>query len=392
MARTCTACGVSLAFQAMSMRTVYLDHNATTPVSDAVMASMHPFFRESFGNPSSLHLPGRESRKAVETARGQVAGLLNASPAEIIFTGCGSESNNLALTGTLSANPDITRIITCAVEHSSILKTCSRLTQQGYDVKILGVDKAGQIDLDQLSAFILPGKTLISLMWANNETGVIFPVSRIAECAKEHSALIHVDAIQAVGKLAVNVQDIPVDYLSISGHKLHAPKGVAALYCRTYARLKPIIHGGDQERGLRAGTLNVAGIVGLGEACREAADMPAFFEKTVAPLRDRLENAIITAAKGATVNGGGTPRLANTTNITLPDIEADSFLYQMSDHGIYASAASACTSEAMTPSHVITAMGRTRDEAARAIRFSLGRKTSSDEIDFTIKVFKTLLA
>jgi len=371
------------------LKHIYLDYNATSPVRNEVLEVMLPFYKEQFGNPSSVHWAGRQVSGALEKARAQVAELINASPAEIVFVSCGSEGDNMAIKGTLSALKDKgNHIITTAVEHPAVLETCETLAKEGYDVTFLPVDKDGQLDLADLESAITDKTVLISVMWANNETGNLYPIEEIGKIAKKHNIRFHTDAVQAVGKVPVDVQKANVDLLVISGHKIGAPKGVGAIYIRRGTRMTTFIHGGHQERNRRAGTQNVAGIVGLGKACEIAGAELADYYKRVRVLRDRLEDGIFGQVPDIKLNG--TPdrdqRLPNTLNVSFAYIEGESLLLNLDMFGIAASSGSACTSGSLEPSHVMGAMCVEVTLAHSSTRFSLGPETTAAEIDKVLEV------
>ncbi len=366
---------------------VYLDNNATTRVAPEIVEAIQPYLTDVYGNPSSIHRFGAAAGRAVEEARDQVAALLGADPAEIVFTSGGSESDNLAIVGTLRAHPDKRHIVTTAVEHPAVLSLCRELeSRQGYAVTYLPVDGEGHLDLDALRDALRPDTAIVSIMTANNETGVLFPVAEIGRIVREAGVVFHTDAVQAVGKLPLDVNELPVDLLSLSGHKLHACKGVGALYVRRGTRLRPLIAGGHQERGRRAGTENVPGIVSLGMACRLAAQEMETEQTQVRALRDRLEEAILAAVPDCRVNGDRERRLPNTTNISFDYIEGEGILLLLDRAGIAASSGSACTSGSLEPSHVLRAMGVPFIAAHGSVRFSLSRYTTPAEIDYTAAV------
>jgi cysteine desulfurase len=365
---------------------VYLDNNATTRVAPEAIAAMMPFFTERWGNPSSMHRFGGEVARPVETAREQVAALLNAAPSEIVFTGCGTESDNTALRGAAEAMGPQTRIVTTRVEHPAVLAPCRRLKETGYEVTELGVDAAGQLDLAALRREVAAsGPCLVSVMWANNETGVIFPMEEIAAIVKNAGGILHTDAVQAAGKIPVDLAKIPVDLLSFSGHKLHAPKGVGGLFIRRQTKLLPLMLGGHQEGGRRAGTENVPYIVALGAACAQAQATMTADARRMAALRDKLEQGLLASCPDARVNGDPQQRLPNTSNISFQYIEGEAMLYHLSDLGVAASSGSACTSGSLEPSHVIRAMGVPFTAAHGSIRFSLSRYTTEADIDYVLK-------
>jgi cysteine desulfurase len=369
----------------MTIRTVYVDNNATTRVAPEVLEAMLPFFKEQFGNPSSMHYLAKPAEQAITKARGQVACLLNADPSEIVFTSCGTESNNAAIRGVLAALPHKKHIITTRVEHPAVRNVCQYLGKNGYRVTELSVDKMGQIDLDELRETLDDDTALVSIMWANNETGVIFPVREIADMVKSRGALLHCDAVQAAGKLPVDLRTFNVDLLSISGHKLHAPKGVGVLYIRKGTYFSPLLIGGHQEKGRRAGTENVPYIVGLGKACELALEQMEDEQTRVKSLRDRLEQELLEKALDASVNGDPTNRLPNTTSISFKYIEGEAILLMLSAEGIAASSGSACTSGSLEPSHVLRAMGVPFTRVHGSIRFSLSRYNSDEDITYIVE-------
>lgn len=364
---------------------IYLDNNATTRIDPKVLEAMLPYLSEFYGNPSSMHSFGGQVGVAVQEAREQVAALLGAEDTEIIFNSCGSEGNNTAIHAALAAQPEKRHIITTAVEHPAILNVCKHLEKKGYTVTYLSVDGQGQIDLMELEAAITGGTALVTTMYANNETGVIFPVEQVGAIAKEYGATFHVDAVQAVGKVPIDLSTSTIDLLTLSGHKLHAPKGVGALYVRRGYRFRPFLLGGHQERGRRAGTQNVPGIIALGKAAGLAqADLQNVPKE--AWLRDCLEREILATIPDCAVNGGGSTRLPNTTNIGFKYIEGEAILYMLNQHGICASSGSACTSGSLDPSHVLTAMGLPYTILHGSIRFSLSRFTTENEIQSVLRV------
>ncbi len=367
------------------METIYFDNNATTKVSEHVLEEMRPLFCELYGNPSSMHTFGGQIGRRIRKAREQVAALLGCDPTEIIFTSCGTESDNAALKGALAATPNKRKVITTRVEHPAVLAVCRDLESSGYTVVELGVDKQGRLDLDELEQHLDDDTALLTIMYANNETGVVFPVENIARLVTDKGAVFHTDAVQAVGKIPLNLSESRIDLLSLSGHKLHAPKGVGALYVRKGTRLSSFMLGGHQEAGRRAGTENVPGIVGLGKACELAAQNIEAENSEVKRLRDKLENAILKTCPDCRVNGDPENRLPNTTNISFEYIEGEAILLMLDKYGICASSGSACSSGSLEPSHVLRAMGVPFTAAHGSIRFSLSRYNTEDEIDYTIK-------
>ena len=366
------------------MKNVYLDNNATTQVAPEVIEAMMPFFKDFWGNPSSMHAFGGQVKKHVEKAREQVAALIHAEPSEIVFTSCGTESDNAALRGAMEVAGKRLNIITTRVEHPAVLAPCRRFAEEDAFVIELGVDSSGQLDLAELRESLNLGPAIVSIMWANNETGVVFPIPEIAAMVKAEGSLMHTDAVQAVGKLPIDVSRMPVDMLALSGHKLHAPKGVGALYVRRGTKLKPFIVGGHQENNRRAGTENVPYIVGLGRSCELAAEHMAAEMTRVARLRDKLQAGLLPACPDTRVNGDQKHRLPNTVNISFEYIEGESILYGLSDLGIAASSGSACTSGSLEPSHVLRAMGVPFTAVHGSVRFSLSRYTTEGEIDYVV--------
>jgi len=362
-------------------RLVYLDNNATTRVAPEVRDAMLPFFDELWGNPSSMHAFGGRVMRHVEEARAKVAALIGADPSEIVFTSCGTESNNAAIYGAAEILGPRARLVTSRVEHPAVLGPCRHFREHGSAVIELPVDGVGQLDLAALREALFGGNCLVSAMWANNETGTIFPIAEIAGLVKSAGGVFHTDAVQAVGKVPVDVGRIPVDLLSLSGHKLHAPKGIGALYIRRGTRLKTYMIGGHQEHGRRGGTENVPYIVGLGKAAELAAASLDEERVRVAALRDRLEAGLLATCPDARVNGDTRHRLPNTLNISFEFIEGEAILYHLSDQGICASSGSACSSGSLEPSHVIRAMGVPFTAVHGSIRFSLSRYTTDADID-----------
>jgi len=374
------------------MKRIYLDYNATTPVRPEVLEALLPFYREQFGNPSSVHWAGRQVAGAVEKAREQVAALLNCAPAEIVFVSCGTEADNMALKGTVDALREKgNHIITTTVEHPAVLETCKHLEKAGCRVTYLPVDNEGQLDLADLEQAITPQTILISVMWANNETGNIYPIEAIGAIAKGRGIRFHTDAVQAVGKLEVDVQKANLDLLALSGHKLGAPKGVGVIYVRRGTRLTPFMHGGHQERNRRAGTHNVAGIVGLGKACELALVERETAWARVQGLRDRLEEGIFARIPQVKLNGHPRERLPNTLNVSFAWIEGESLLLNLDMKGIAASSGSACTSGSLEPSHVLGAMCVEVTLAHSSTRFSLGPDTSAADIDYVLEVLPPIV-
>ncbi|MRD72370.1 cysteine desulfurase NifS [Rhodocyclus tenuis] len=375
------------------MTPIYLDNNATTACDPAVVAAMLPYFTEQFGNPSSMHSFGNKVGLAIKGARESVQALLGAEhDSEIIFTSCGTESDSTAILSALRAQPERNQIITTVVEHPAILALCEQLEKDGYVVTRLGVDKRGRLDLDAYRAALGPRTAIVSVMWANNETGTLFPVEAMAELAHAAGAQFHTDAVQAVGKLPMDLKRTQIDMLSLSGHKLHAPKGIGVLYLRRGTRFRPFLRGGHQERGRRAGTENTASIVGLGVAAALAKNAIATENSTVRRLRDRLEAGILAQVANAFVTGDISNRLPNTSNIAFEFIEGEAILLLLNKLGIAASSGSACTSGSLEPSHVMRAMGIPYTAAHGTTRFSLSRFTTEAEIDRVIAAVPPIIA
>lgn len=368
------------------MKIIYLDNNATTQVAPEVFEAMKPFLTDEYGNPSSMHNFGGKTRNNIDNARASVAGLIGANDtSEIIFTSCGTESDNTAILSTLKSYPDKKHIITTKVEHPAVLSLCKYLETQGYRLTYLTVNNEGLLDLNELKSVIDYDTAIISIMHANNETGVLFPIEEIAEIARLRGVVFHTDAVQSVGKINLDMKKIPIDFLSLSGHKLHAPKGVAALYIRKGTKFSPFLIGGHQEQSRRGGTENVASIVGLGVACELAKGNMDKEIKRVANLRDKLENGILEKIPNVRMNGNKENRLPNTTNIGFEFIEGESILLKLDEKAIAASSGSACTSGSLMPSHVLRAMGVPFTFIQGSIRFSLSRYNREEEIDYTLK-------
>lgn len=366
------------------MKTVYLDNNATTQVAEEVLTAMLPYFRDLYGNPSSMHTFGGQVGQKIRAAREQVAALIGANPDEIIFTSCGSESDNAAIHSALATRPDKKHLITSRVEHPAVRALCAHLATQGYRITELPVDKGGILDLENLEKNMTPDTAVVSLMWGNNETGVIFPVEEAAVMAHERGILFHTDAVQAAGKIPINLKNNTIDMLSISGHKLHAPKGIGVLYIRKGTKFSPFLIGGHQERGRRGGTENAPSIIGLGKACELAAINMEKENTYVKGLRDKLERELLARIPQSRVNGDTVNRLPNTTNISFEFVEGEAILLLMNELGICASSGSACTSGSLQPSHVLRAMGVPFTMAHGSIRFSLSIYNTEEEIDFVI--------
>jgi len=365
------------------MQRVYLDNNATTPLLPEVFEAMQPYFLERFGNASSIHQQGQQARAAVEQARESVAALLGCRAAEIVFTSGGTEGDNLGIFGIAGAGD---HVITSTIEHHAVLNACKRLEQIGSEVTYVPVNSEGLIDPEAIATAIRPNTRLISIMMANNETGVVQPVAEIGRIAQERGVLFHTDAVQAAGKIPVNVKEIGCQLLSISGHKIHGPQGTGALYVRRGTLLKPLFYGGRHERSRRAGTENLPGIVGLGRAAEIARDwLAAGGDQEMAAMRDRLERTIIERVERTRVNSGNAPRTPNTSNVIFECIEGEALVIALDLKGLSVSTGAACSSGAIEPSHVLTAMKLTPDEARASIRFSLGKQTTDEDIDFVLE-------
>jgi len=366
------------------MHRVYLDNNATSPLLPEVFAAMQPYFLEKFGNASSIHQQGQQARAAVERAREHVADLLNCRPAEVVFTSGGTESDNFALFGLMGPGA---HLITSTIEHHAILNACKRLEEIGCEVTYLPVDGLGLIDPDDVRRAIKPTTKLISVIYANNETGVLQDVNAIGTIAAEADVFFHTDAVQACGKVPIDVKQIRCDLLSLTAHKMHGPIGTGALYVKKGTVLQPMIYGGRHERSRRAGTENLPGIVGLGKAAEIAA--AGFADGSVAriaALRDRMQSSIVSAVDQTPVNGGGAPRVPNTTNIVFECLEGEAMVIALDLKGLSVSTGAACSSGAIEPSHVLTAMGLSPDRARASIRFSLGKQNTAEDIDFAMQL------
>jgi len=367
------------------MKTVYFDNNATTKVAEEVLEEIKPLFCDLYGNPSSMHTFGGQIGRRIRQSRDQVADLLGCDPSEIVFTGCGTESDNTAIKGALAAAPNRRTVITTRVEHPAVLAVCRELENHGYTVVELAVDRQGRLDMAELEEQLDDDTVLVTIMYANNETGTVFPIEEIAELVTSKGAIFHTDAVQVVGKIPLNLSKSNIDLLSLSGHKLHAPKGVGVLYVRKGTRLSPFMLGGHQEAGRRAGTENVPGIVGLGKACELAAENLEAENSKVKALRDKLEKKILQKCPDCRINGDPDNRLPNTTNISFEYIEGEAILLMLDKYGICASSGSACTSGSLEPSHVLRAMGVPFTAAHGSIRFSLSRYNTEEEVDYTIE-------
>jgi cysteine desulfurase len=380
------------------MNRIYLDHNATTPVEPQVLDAMFPYLSGEYGNAASIHTFGQKARAAVDTAREQVAALIGARPQEIVFTSGGTEADNHAIFGIVSSSyPSVTsatssasfpHIITTAIEHEAVLNTCQALESRGVRVTYLTVDREGQIDPDALRDALRqnPEAVLISVMHANNELGTIQPLEEIGRIAAEADVYFHTDAVQSAGKIPIHVNSLRIDLLSLSGHKLYAPKGIGALYVRGGTRLRQLLYGGHHQRGFRPGTENVAGIVGLGKAAEMASRALAEEAARISALRDKLETGLLARVRDSRANGARAPRTPNTTNITFPGIEGEALVIALDLKGLACSTGAACSSGAVEPSHVLTAVGLPPEEARASLRFSLGRHTTAADIEFALQV------
>ena len=380
----------------MSTDVVYMDNNATTRVAPEVLETMLPYFSDLYGNPSSMHFFGGQVGGALKKARAQIADLIGASPDEIIFTSCGTESDSTAILSALQAYPDRRHIVTTRVEHPAVKNLCENidnLTGHKHKITQIPVDREGMIDLKRFEDSLTEDTAIVSVMWANNETGVVFPVAAMAEIAKSRNILFHTDAVQAVGKIPINLQkNSSIDFLSISGHKLHAPKGIGVLYVRKGTPFAPFLIGGHQEHGRRGGTENVASIIGLGKACEMAGERMEDENTRVRVLRDKLENGLMEAIPNSMLNGHKTERLPNTTSISFEFVEGEAILLHLDRFGICASSGSACTSGSLEPSHVLRAMGVPFTAAHGSIRFSLSVYNTEEEVDFILEKLPPIIA
>ena len=374
------------------MRVIYLDNNATTRVHPEVVEAMLPYFSELYGNASSMHRFGGQLGRPIAQAREQMATLIGAQPEELIYTSCGTESDSTAILAALQSQPEKRHLVTTKVEHPAILALYQHLESQGYDVTTLGVDGKGRLDLGELEASLRRDTAIVSIMFANNETGTLFPIRQIAEIVKERGILMHTDAVQAVGKEAINLAELPVGYLSLSGHKLHAPKGIGVLYVRRGARFRPFLRGGHQEHSRRAGTENVPYIIGLGKAAEMARLGRETENARMIALRDRLERGLMDSIPDSRINGDVEHRLPNTTNISFQYVEGEAILLHMDQAGICASSGSACTSGSLEPSHVLRAMNVPFSFAHGSIRFSLSCYTTEQDIDETLRIMPPIIA
>jgi len=374
------------------MGVIYMDNNATTMVAPEVLQEMLPYFSELYGNPSSMYIFGGQVGRKMTEARERTAAAFGCHPDEVIFTSCGTESDNTAIRSALASQPEKRHIITTRVEHPAVLNLVKRLEREGYEATYLGVDEMGRLDLDEYRDAIRPDTAIVSIMYANNETGVVYPIQKIAEIAKERGVLVHTDAVQALGKIPFNLKELPVDFLAVSGHKVHAPKGVGALFVRKGVGFRPFMMGGHQEHGRRAGTENTASIIGLGKACEIAMANIARENSVGKALRDRLEQGLLASVPAARVNGTTDSRLPNTTNISFQNVEGEAILLMMDAFGICASSGSACTSGSLEPSHVLRAMGVPFTFAHGSIRFSLSRFNTNADVDLVLKELPGIIA
>ena len=370
---------------------IYLDNNATTKVDPAVVEEMMPYLTELYGNPSSGYRFGQQVGKGLDQARERVAALIGCEPGEIIFTSCGTESTNAAINSALQMDRDRQHIVTTRVEHSATLKHCETLAKRGWEVTWLGVDARGQIDLEELDRAIRPDTAIVSVMWANNETGVLFPVEEIAGIVRAKRTLFHSDAVQAVGKIPLNLADAKINFLSLSGHKLHCPKGVGVLYVNRRTKFAPYLIGGGQEQGKRAGTENVASIVALGKACEVAGEYLEHEATEVRAMRDRFEAGILAQVEGAQVNGDRESRLPNTTNLAFEGVDSEGALMLLDQRGLCCSSGSACTTGAVHASHVLKAMGCSDERARASLRFSFSRFNTADEVERALEIVPQVL-
>jgi cysteine desulfurase len=371
---------------------IYLDNNATTRVDPAVVEEMLPYLTELYGNPSSGYRFGRQVGKALDKARERVAALIGAEPGEIVFTSCGTESTNAAINSALLMDRDRQHLVTTRVEHSATLKHCEILAKRGHEVTWLGVDEHGQIDLAELEKSIRPDTAIVTVMWANNETGVLFPIHEIAEIVRKKHALLHTDAVQAVGKIPLNLAESKINFLSLSGHKLHCPKGVGVLYVNRRTKFAPYLIGGGQENNKRAGTENVASIVALGKACEVAGENLEHENTVVRSWRDTFENGALEQIEGAQVNGDAERRLPNTSNLSFAGIDSEGALMLLDQHHICCSSGSACTTGSVHASHVLKAMGFSDERARASLRFSFSRFNNSGEVEKALEILPKVIS
>jgi cysteine desulfurase len=375
------------------MNVIYVDNNATTKVAPEVLDAMLPYFSTYYGNPSSMHTFGGEVAGEIKAARDNVAKLIGAQPEEIVFTSCGTESDGTAIRAAIESYPDKKHIVTSRVEHPAVKNLYEILAKKGYRATFVPVDNSGRLDIDYLYDSLSDDTAIVSLMWGNNETGVIFPIEEISEEVKSRGILFHTDAVQAVGKIPIHIRETGVDMLSLSGHKFHSPKGIGALYIRKGTRFAPFMIGGHQERGRRGGTENTASIVGLGKAAElAAAHLADNGYDRISRLRDKLEQTLLAKVPNAMINGDPTNRLPNTTSVAFEYVEGEAILLMLNEHGICASSGSACTSGSLEPSHVLRAMGVPFTAAHGSIRFSLSRYNTEDEIEVILEKLPPVIA
>lgn len=374
------------------MNPIYVDNNATTRVADEVLDAMMPYYKDFYGNPSSMHSFGGNVASKLREARAHIAGLIGANPDELVFTSGGTESDSTAIYAAIRSNPGKRHLVTSRVEHPAIKNLFERLEKEGYRVTFVRVDGKGRLDLDELYGSLSEDTAIVSLMWANNETGVTFPIETVSREVRSRGIVFHTDAVQAVGKIPVNLTETGVDMMSLSGHKLHGPKGVGVLYLRKGTKFTPFVVGGHQEKGRRAGTENVPGIIGLGKSAALAKANLSDMQNRVAALRDRLETAILKSVPHCTVNGDTENRLPNTTSIAFEYVEGEAILLMMNEWGICASSGSACTSGSLEPSHVLRAMGVPFTAAHGSIRFSLSHYNTESEIDFIVEKMPAIIS
>lgn len=371
---------------------IYLDNNATTQLDPAVIEEMLPFLTEYYGNPSSGYTFGRQVRRAIDLARERVAALLGCEPSEIVFTSCGTESNNAAVNSALQLDPNRKHVVTTAVEHSATRRHCEAVAKRGGAVTVVGVYATGELDLEELERAITPQTAIVTAMWANNETGVLFPVEKIAEIARRKRVLFHTDAIQSVGKIAFRLADLTLNSLALSAHKLHGPKGVGALYVNKRSAFKPLVIGGSQENNRRAGTENVASIVGLGKAAECAAATVGEENSRVRSMRDRFETALLQRVPNTFVNGSFAARLPNTTNLSFSSIDSNAALVMFDRHYLCCSAGSACRTGSLETSHVLRAMSLPAERLRGSMRFSFGRFNTDADVDKALEIIPSVIS
>jgi len=364
---------------------IYLDNNATTQTDPAVVEAMLPYLTVRYGNPSSPYGLGKQSAQALQNAREQVAALLKCEPGEIIFTSSGTESTNAAILSAIAVDPDRKHVVTTRVEHSATLKTCEMLAKRGYEITWLGVNSKGQVNLEEVEKALRPDTALLSVMWANNETGTLFPIQELVEIARRKGVYFHTDAVQAIGKIPIALDTLGIQFLSLSGHKLHCPKGVGALYVNKKTRFIPFMTGGSQENNKRGGTENVASIVALGKACELARERAGVENEKVLRMRNMFETALLSSLSDIKINGDEEHRLPNTSNLTFTGVDSEALLMLLDEKQIYCSAGSACTSGSHAPSHVLKAMGITDTQARSSLRFSFSHLNTEEEVHEAVK-------